>query len=300
MLAVLLLMVLARPDRCEVCAVRDQVAVLCPPHAAEEREVLSRETKRLRSKDEAERLAALEAIAALTRAHENAPSSRVVTTLALGLRSATPAVRSRSAELLGPPQHATEAMRVLLDALGDVDREIAKAWKEALKAIEKMNGRDVTKMNAKQLKKLAKESGDAGGLLAGMLESQATKTVLVTRLAAFRDDRVVAAIVRSEETSVSDEGAFTLLALESRGAIEAVLDHLGRWEVTPVRDSEEARQNHEKRGQVLKEGLAMLAGRRGLPVPEVSQGAHLAWSNWWREHVASFPATLPGVRSPAW
>lgn len=65
-------------DACPQCRLEGGEVKPCPPHAGEESDVLLRQGKHLRSKDESERLAALEAIAQLTSVHENAPSPRVV------------------------------------------------------------------------------------------------------------------------------------------------------------------------------------------------------------------------------
>jgi len=304
MLAALLLVLIARPDTCSACLVRDREVVLCPPHAEEDREIVAREVKRLRSREPAEQLAALEAVAALTQAHANAPSPRVARVLAGGLEVAAPEVRKRAAELLGPPQHAPEAMRALLGALGEVDREVAAADEE-LQRHRKVPEPTSPKTSQEYWKELDRslEAKTLAMKVQDVLHAALQwRDVLLERLGSFADDRVVAALARSQAIATTDAGLRSLLALGNRAALEALLAALARWQDTPAEASSEvAQQARARRGRLLQQGLADLAAKHGLlPCPEESARPHAAWLAWWKLHADAIPAALPGVRAPAW
>src|SRR5262249_29324300 len=117
-------------ELCKDCTLSGASARLCPKHSAEETAACSREEKRLRSSEEAERIAAIEALAALTNSHENAPSERVVNRIATALGDKSYKVRERATSLLGRPQHALASLAALEKALGESEKELAHSAKE--------------------------------------------------------------------------------------------------------------------------------------------------------------------------
>jgi hypothetical protein len=291
-------------ENCSACLVRGQEVVLCSPHAAEDRVVITREAKRVRSGDGDQSIAALEAIAALTRAHENAPSPRVVKALAAGLQHESLAVRRRAAELLGPPQHATDALRTLLAALKDLDAEVRATNEELRRALagfgpaKPKKGSKKDGIDLKELEGVLRATNESLEATTRGLQALGRRAVLAERLGDFPDDRVVEALVLSEEISASDAGTRSLLLLGSRPAIEAVLSSLESWEARPAPTEEKAHASHAARGELVRGGLATLAARNGLPLPD--SPTHAGWQAWWRTHGSTFPAALPGIRGPVW
>ena len=82
MLAALFLAAVLSLDTCADCSSTGRDVKLCEPHALEERSTLTRESSGLKSKQSAAVIASLEAIAALTKPHTNAPSAKVAQALA--------------------------------------------------------------------------------------------------------------------------------------------------------------------------------------------------------------------------
>lgn len=298
-------------DTCPACLVREKEVVLCAPHAAEDREVVTRELKRVRSKNEEEQIAALEAIAALTRAHQNAPSPRVVKALAVGLDQDSLVVQATAGSLLGPPQHALDALDLLLDRLDRADRELAKILAEQRRLREKVpqpepirapyGSKQYWDELGEQLQRGTKESLKLSAVLSRAHAAVGLKSILVLALAEFPDDRAVAAVLRSEELLATDAGTVSLFALGSRPAVATALAAAARWHAEPVPEDEKAREHRATRARFFQQALEELAQERGLlPCPVASELPLTEWQAWLERHRAALPESLPGLRSPVW
>jgi len=307
-IGLLLLAVAQDGGSCENCSVAGERVALCEPHQAEERVVLAREGKRVRSSNEAEAIAGLEAIAALTLAHPQAPSPRVVTALAEGLSSRNaPKVRVRAAELLGPPQHVGASLEALLPIFVRVDKDIGGIPDEetatlmrttlelldvAVTMLERMGSKD-----RRKLEDAKKEAAELTAKLAKATPLLEVRSALLRRLAAFPDDRVVRAILKSTSAG-SLEVTEALLLLGSRPAVEHVLAVLGAWQDTKPGYEAAQIERHEARGRQLQQSLKDMATRRGLlPCPDPGGTPHVAWMEWWRSNASSFAESLPGAKT---
>src|SRR5262245_401560 len=317
MLATLVLTLVHALERCAQCSTSAKDVSLCEVHAREERSTFARVAGGLGASDPAARSAALEALADLTTAHDNAPSRRVAERLASALKDPSFPVRERAAELLGPPQNALVALSALLDALRDAERELGRAWKELGWAPGRL---DSTR-----------------GALArvGFNYSEGVRTLehwraaLLAQLARCPDDRVVEAILKLTPRGLSLEANEALLQLATRKALQAVVENL-RFREEQVVQLEtdlaaegkkprptdpleaalaDASREHLRAGLELVQGelgalqaaLQRLAEERGLgPAPVESPRPHEPWKLWLAQHLESFPEHLPGVSSPVW
>lgn len=126
-LALLSTLALAAAEVCAQCRVDPRRTVLCATHLDEELTTLREERSVLaRSKDSAERIAALQRIAALTATHSNAPSPNVARLLADGLHDESLTVRRRALALLLDGQHRDETIKGVLDGW----RAAQRSWRE--------------------------------------------------------------------------------------------------------------------------------------------------------------------------
>jgi hypothetical protein len=222
-----------------------------------------------------------------------------VKALAAGLEQPSMAVRERAARLLGPPQHASECLAVLVDALRDVDARVRRLMPDVREFASKELGRDGN-VRLDDLKRLQRDTQKALDAVRGIRELSSLRHVLVGQLAGLPDDRVVAAILAGEPSLPSEAGVKALLGLASRPAVEGVLGMLASWQDERP-SSAEARADHEARGRVLLDGLAALARERGLePIPAATEAPHGAWRAWWDVRREAFAASLPGVRTASW
>jgi hypothetical protein len=288
MLAVLVLAGLLSLDVCDACRVDGTAVLLCTPHASAEEKALAKCAKGLRSKREAERSAALEKLAALTNAHANAPSPRIVEMLARGTQDDSYVVRTRAVELLGPPQHGPAALAALLAALREHEQEMGAGMKERGKL-------DLRPGNEAQMAKLL-EINQRYTLV------RAWGGAIVVQLGEFPDDAAVDAILGTTWARHAPRAQRGLLALGSvsavRGAVTILEGVESSYERRPeaLRDADE----HTRTLRELHDDLAAFARARDLPAPAWSAAPAAGWTAWLGEHEQRFPTSLPGVRSPAW
>jgi len=181
---------------CDSCTAR----ILCPAHKEAETAALAAANAGMRAKDEATRVRALEAVASLTKAHENAPSKTVAKFLAAGIRDESLAVRRTAVSLLASGQEPGESLKGVLQALEDAKKELAdvKADKEAVGAYVRVV--------------LAAASG--------MRDDRSVKGLADFLSALPTDSRYV----------LGPEVCEALLALGSRDAVEAVIGFLAEVE----------------------------------------------------------------------
>jgi hypothetical protein len=114
-------------DECKSCKPDD----LCGVHQEAEQKALKELRGKLQSKDVAQREKALAEVAALTKAHENAPSRGVADTLAIALDDESFGIRAKAANFLVDGQHPDAAVKALTKALDDVREEFSKIGRRA-------------------------------------------------------------------------------------------------------------------------------------------------------------------------
>lgn len=306
-------------DTCATCSLEGQDARLCDAHAAEERKVSVRESARLRAKDEAGRIAALDALAALTQPHENAPSAKVVSLIASALDDDSFAVREHATGLLTKPQNAESVLSALAQALSAAEKQ-RKLLDDALrKARERLRQEHLPDARRTAL---AHEETAAAENLGALMH---WRTALLERLAAIPDDRAVAAICEHTPRDLGVKGSEVLVRIGSRAAMDAFVAGLKPWELELARlqkaidefakDPKAPENRKNSLGMTALEGERMMleiSGRLTLgevgvhfakqqiaPPMTMGIGADAEWSHWLQENLGLFPEHLPGVTA-AW
>lgn len=298
---------------CPFCATEGRVVRLCEPHSTEERSALARERKRLDSKDPAARIAALEALAALTESHRNAPSERVAVRIASALGDEDFAVRSRAARLLGRPQHALTCLDALVEALGRTVQEHDSANAEYEKLGSKLRGKLSDKRRADLVadRKTCDELRRALGRW---------RLELVERLANFLDDRAVDAILAHTHRNLLTGGDVALLRLGNQKAVRALAESFEGCDRNLEIVAREAADWQARAPGLMTAGLALalkvqedlkalsvsvrqdlvtLLVERGLKPPDVGASSAV-WRTWIDQNIQAFPEHLPGLSAPAW
>jgi hypothetical protein len=299
MLALVLALVSSlAPSDCAACAVRENKAVLCADHAREELIAVKRERLCFeKARTDAEKIAALEALAAITDTHANAPSPAIPKALAIGLGDSADQVRRKALSLLLTAQNADASLEVILKARRDLQTRLEKEHSQELKRL---------KAAQKNLGKVLKDldAGRKPDLLNGLLPEKGDFGVwfafagdLDRSLASFPDERVVAAL--DEDLGVYSPAMSVLAKLGSRGAlanVAGVLERYGESVSTETlrKDGTVAPGPHP--GAELIAALGALAARHRIAPPiESERRSSRAWSAWIEANRAAFPAKLPGV-----
>ena len=319
MLAALFLMLVQVEARCVSCTTTSKDVRLCAPHAEEEHALFARAGKRLSSKEDKERMAALDELARSTFAHVNAPSKRVADRLVAALDDESFEVRTYAAERLGRPQNALVALAGLLEAFDATEAERAKLDKEITRLRERQVG--PPRAREKQLAELKRDEAAAGRRREDLLT---WRGALLAQLAFFPDDRVVEAILQAPR-GLTLGGNEALVRLGSRSALQGVVESFATWEKELARfdEIEALIAEYEKADKLLADALRAvfqedldakraemeshepeirrLVEERGLgPAPPKSDHPGEPWRLWLGEHAEALPETLPGVSSPAW
>jgi len=290
---------------CATCAVHDDKVLLCADHAREELIAIKRERLRFeKAQTEEEKCAALDALAAITATHANAPSPAVPKALALGLLDSSEVVTAKALALLAPPQNPRACMEALLDARKDLDGQ----WKTAMEAERKRLGGNSKKLDkaSKDLKDGSASQKELEKALKAVLQSGTNKELLPLNrrrqaldraLARYPDERVVR--VLTDDLALYEARTATLVTLGSRDALDKVArileDHREFIKTSEPRpDGSVDPEPHP--GAELVAALQALAARHGLaPVPENELRSSTAWSTWLATNRSTFPAKLPGV-----
>ncbi len=304
---------LAALDTCASCRMELQASFLCEPHAEAERAALARETRRLAAKEEAERLAALDALAALTEAHTNAPSERVAKRIAQALDDDSLAVRARAVERLGRPQHALVAVDALTEALEDAWK-LKREWGKEYKGLVE---RSTDKLSDAKREKLGAERAALGARIDDL---NALHRQLVTRLAEFPDERALDAILANTARNLIFEDGEALARIGTRRALDAFVDGIRIAEdnlASLARERDEvvekangittlatavavaAYDSAAERVAARRARLVELLAERGLVAPGPSATVR-DWGRWLAENRDAIPDRLPGITSPAW
>jgi hypothetical protein len=125
----LLLFAFARPatpvSDCSSC----KPDTLCSPHTQAEVKVLEQTRAKLHAKEMKERHDALQQIADLALAHQNAPGRAAADAIAIGLKDDSFEIRAFAAQLLAKGQHPDAAVKALTGALEDIRSEVARLGK---------------------------------------------------------------------------------------------------------------------------------------------------------------------------
>jgi hypothetical protein len=314
MLAALFVTVVLGLDVCSTCASTGRDVKLCEPHAALERATLDREKSGLKSKEPAAAVAALDAIAALTAPHANAPSPKVAQTIATGLGHESATVRRRAAELLGPPQHADVALDALVRALADTQKQAARLRTE-MKALDTQLA---TKQTDKRRETLTAEHKSCVEETRQLSEWRRT---LTARLAVFPDDRAVDAILDCTQRNLVLESDVALVQLGNKKALRALKESIEKGDLNLADlEKELAAREAERKNKPMTLGRALeeravdqvrerlSSARRELaaafaerkltaPPPEADSAT---WTTWIDANLAAFPDSLPGVARAAW
>ncbi len=314
MLATLISFALFSFGSCSTCATTGRDVRLCAAHAAEERAVLGREGLRLGSKDLATQIAALDALAALTEAHANAPSAQVAERIASALDDTSFELQTHAASLLGPPQHAVISLEALVEALAHAKKEQLPLNVE----YDALNGKLAGKLQDKRRAELraALKSCDDRRVALGRW-----RHFLVARLALFKDDRSVDAILAHTFRNLLSGDGDTLLLLGNRNAVRALIESFSACDRDLMNaDKQLAEQKSARKDQsrTLGDALAEVAvenmhkastaarqalitsfAARGLTAPAADADS-ATWKKWIEQNLESFPDHLPGITSPAW
>jgi hypothetical protein len=286
---------------------------LCEPHAAAEQAAFTEEGRLLVSKHAVERMKALNALAALTEAHTNAPSARVAKRIASALDDGDMEVRTYALGLLCRPQHARASLDALVDALARTKRE-----QDTLTAdCGSLWGRLLAKSSEKGRAELGVE------FWACIERREALgrwRLALLDRLATFPDDRAVEAILEHTHRNLLLGGDEALVQLGSRKAIRALIESFEGcdrnldvarkkveawkagyrgWRTHGSALSEEALGNLHERYVRVREGLVTRFAEHGLIAPPAMADTAV-WCAWIEKNLDVFPERLPGLASPAW
>ena len=290
---------------------------LCAEHQEGDAKALDAARGKIRSKDVAERLAAVEAAAALTVAHANSPSRAVAETLAIALADKDWGVRGKALEKLLDGQHADATVKALVEALDDLRAQFAKVGRN--------NDR----------------SAGAGSIMSR--EGLAYTAALIEGLGGLADDRCVNALVDilkqlgpDAPNEFAQPLARALIQLGSRTAVDSVIDRLVAAEGSRSkarsgggaggggaggggaggggggggaggggkndrprnpgdRDGDGRRDQPADEGQrrMIHEGLAKLAAEKELDgVPTFDDQVAQHWRDWFDKRAGKFPAKL--------
>jgi hypothetical protein len=318
MIAAVLLGISHWLDTCPACILAGNEVKLCETHLAEEHSVLAQQSRRLRSKDEAERMSALDAVAALTHAHLNAPSERVVDVIASSLEDDSYAVRRHATELLGRPQNADAVLAAMSKAISlaeterkDLDQQESKIRKKA-----------ESKLKDKARADLEMDLADCAKKRDVLL---AWRAKILDQLALIPDDRAVEIIRGQTPRDLVLGGNEALARLGSLGAMHGVVESIEAWDkklseikkrISDQKDDPKADGNQMTTlgmtrlefeyqtarlpGMVVFTDVSKTLLERGILPPTMLEGHHQEWREWVEQHPELFPEHLPGVHSPAW
>lgn len=300
-------------DSCKVCSLVARDVKLCAAHAEEERSAFAREGKRLESADEAERIAALESLAALTASHENAPSERVAVRIASALADKSYAIRKQAAELLGRPQHALASLAALEKALSEAERDLKRSNKEREELSRELRKEKLTQTQRQDILGRIGNNEDVHMVIADW------RMAVVLQLAEFQDDRVVTAICAHTPRDLLGAGK-VLARLGTSKAMKAVVESVQSCELTvaearagvesrrkllasapdALRPFEEELKRLEDEVAAFQSELVAILSERGVQAPIPPNNSFESWRKWLEQKRDAFPEHLPGVSSPAW
>jgi hypothetical protein len=313
MLAALLVAAVFSLETCANCTTTARDAKLCEPHAFAERALLDREAPGLKTKEPDAAIASLEAIAALTPAHSNAPSARVVQALAAAYEHQSLRVRRRAAELTGPPQHPQAGLDALSRALADTEKQAKKLGNEVKSLDNQLSG----KLTDKRRATLTEERKACGERSSELVQ---WRKALMAQLTKYPDDRAVDAILASTHRNLLLNSDVELVRLGSKKAIRGLIESIDKGDENMAKVEEEFAERQAARkglttvGSALEEmtvermraslvdarrELKAAFAERGL-VPPTPEDGSTTWKKWIEENMDAFPDRLPGIQGAAW
>jgi hypothetical protein len=270
------------PESCDTCEPKK----ICKEHKDADSAALKEWQPQLRSKEEAERLAALQALAQQSLSHRNAPSEPIAKALAVGLRDESVTVQSESARLLLDGQHPEIAVRSLIEEVEDVRAEFAKIGRQRGSSRE-----------------------DGGN--SQFEELEAYSELLVTGLGTLPDDRSVKTLVqlftqlggRGRGGGMTLRVARSLAQLEAREGVKALATGLSQVKAADSRGrgrrggggggGSPGGNDEGGRAEQVHEILAALARANDLDdIPSWGEDAADDWKEWFGRNQKHFPAKL--------
>jgi hypothetical protein len=296
-------LLLAQGKDCAACRVDPRRAILCAAHTEAEWSTLREARAALHSKEAAERIRALERVAALTQEHQNAPSVQVARFLADGLSDPSLEVRTRALELIVDGQHKKEAAKGVVRGLD----EALRTWRELdvrLTETDADPGRSRTNVAV---------------TVHELLQVPAYVEAVLSALSAMRDERALIALVDFVQEPIDRTpgrflaaGCEALLALDTRKGTEVVVDVLieldallsgagvarrfGPREGAPsLIDKYKSRLENAdaETHEAIRHALEDYARGKAVAPPEgCDVGRCGAWREWLKAARDSLPATL--------
>lgn len=297
---------------CPSCAFEPKQTVLCGVHRAEEQELLAKWKPKLKQASAAERIEALEAVAASTGEHANAPSPKVAEFLALGLADDDLDVRRRVLGMLLDGQHPESTVAALIEALAGAQRE----WKSVSAAYAELSALPFGKTKPVSKEEWARQ----------MTTPKLVEDVLAA-LGKVPDQRCMRALTDFLDEPWKDTpGRFYVAAanaqleLQTRAGVEAVIEFLPRAAIAvrrgktgPIYPRDPSMQGLKTLLDAIIDTLAPLeekqleaiAARLGevgaaascTPVPQDVASAS-DWASWWSANSARFPVGDLRLQAP--
>lgn len=245
------------PEQCDACQ-SDPEVVLCEAHLARETEVLKAQRRELERLSEERRITAMEAIAALTQAHSNAPSPTVARVLGSMLVVESTLVRTRAAELLADGQHQRTTLEMMTAAVDPLVRDLQKQTERYLE-LEAVVTKEGTKKKGKEatlddLQEKLDALDEAMALDEKLGAMNETRGAFARCLATIPDDRSIAALEKlllPDELRLNREVVVeSLLLFGTVSSVELVIGSLKPF-VKMLRETE-ARVKKERRARLPK------------------------------------------------
>jgi hypothetical protein len=279
-LALLASMTSARAEVCAACSMADETARLCAAHEQAESAALARFAADIGGADSERAMAALEALAALTSAHDNAPSERVARALARGLESEDLGVRRTALRLLRNGQHQATARSAVMEAARRCPAD-ALAYRKALEKqqakLEKRPSPDSADLEdvRKSLEEMTQGFESMRAAQALQLEHGEYAIELAEALALGNDaelDLLLRLADALKELGFLRDRLVAALLLQGRqDAVARAVDVLEVWDLSQRAAKEElTRLERERREQERRAGddaagrIALAAGSRSL------------------------------------
>ena len=316
-IATLTLALTAAADDCESCVPGKRVAKLCEPHAAAEEAAISEYSTALRAKSPKDRIAALRALAAVTQTHANAPSAKLVKTLAKGLKDDAGSVRLETVKLLRD-QHPEAALLALIPLVKPHLKTLKKVKEQRNKIDADIRIRRLeTPRRAWSERDQAKEDKDTAELAALDAEREALdemSNTIAHNLSAYPDGR---AITLFKGLLTESPNLEVLEAVGKLGNVDAfelnvkyLPDYVKTWaqldymlKRAPASDPEELEKLLAKlraRVDVIHSRLEAIARTAGhtQDLPQVERDLHEQWQAWFKRHKKTLPAKFGRMAMP--
>jgi hypothetical protein len=290
----------AMAEVCAGCRIESSKTILCDPHTKDQAAVLAAPV----SGQPAERIATLQEIARLARAHENAPSPNAARAIAKSLKDPDDDVRAEAVKLLSQGQHR----RVSRDALSDSLRQHLKMLREKRKDLRKVDLGKVplpteerdAKRHAKFMEGFERIQELLREIVAG-LESIPTLVEALARhpcVDTLRDLTGALDYVTREDIFVTPELSVAVLSIDHVDAGGAVIQALAVWEPHVARMDEKPFKEGQEELRKVHDALVQYASAHGITeVPTWSRLVSKDWTSWLARNRAALTKPLPACDS---